>query len=458
MVAAATPADIALARAALVLKDGLGLPDLQPERLAWQVPTVAKDAIVLPAGAAGTHTFVVGHVFVPLKYHSQAYQFRLACEEQPEVWIDGQASAGTWDAARHVFTFQRASHQCRAGLNRMVIVLPGNQAGSLKIEVTHPGDLKFLADVPVSLNPQAHVGDWPMVTLTNGLVTADVTLPDSEKGFYRGNRFEPAGIVTRLEVGGHRFFLSATTPNTPLDNHKCYGPAEEWFEALAYTDAKPGEPFIKMGVGLYEKPYKAHHMWYCEYWPLQRFAWTTKADKDRVEFVQTVAGPRGWGYHYVKRLVVVPGKPVLRIEHELENTGKERISGEQYNHNFLVFDGLPVGKGWRLEFPYPPKPVKDIAKFAEVQNNTVAITASGKDVSGMTDIAGWPAAATEHSFVVSCDQTKTAVRISGDFPVGKLSLFVCPEFIAPEPFIKVSLNPGERKSWTREYEFQVPVP
>jgi hypothetical protein len=296
------------------------------------------------------------------------------------------------------------------------------------------------------------------MTLTNGVITAEVAVPDVDKGCYRGNRFEQAGIVTRLEVGGHSFFRSPPVPNAPLDSGTCWGPAEEWFEALAYADAKPGEPFIKMGVGLYEKPYKARHMWYCEYWPVRKFDWTTTAGKDRVEFVQTVDGPRGWGYRYVKRLVLVPAQPTLRIEHELTNTGREPIAGEQYNHNFLVFDGQPVGKGWRVEFPYTPQPAKDIAKFATVQGNVVEITASGKEVSGMSDITGWPTPAAEHAFVVSCARTQTAVRISGDFPLSKLSLFVCPEFLAPEPFVQISVNPGEKKNWTRVYEFRVPGP
>jgi hypothetical protein len=33
-----------------------------------------------------------------------------------------------------------------------------------------------------------------------------VTLPDAQKGFYRGTRYDWSGIVTSLEWGGHVFF------------------------------------------------------------------------------------------------------------------------------------------------------------------------------------------------------------------------------------------------------------
>jgi hypothetical protein len=295
------------------------------------------------------------------------------------------------------------------------------------------------------------VGDWPSAVITNGIITATVAIPDLEKGYYRGNRFEQAGIITKLEHGGHSFFLDAPATHAPLNPHVCCGPCEEWFEAIAYDDAKPGEPFIKLGVGLYEKPFHPNHMWNHPYWPLKIFPWTTKAEKDRIEFVQEVDGPRGWGYRYVKRLVLDPGQPVLRIEHVLTNTGKNRIDAEQYAHNFVALDRKPVEPGLSVDFSFAPKTAADISKIGIIEGNSLKVTAD-KVQTRAIPIEGWPFGARDVAALITAPGTPAGIRISGDFALSRMVVFVSPEQVSCEPFIKVVIEPGKTASWTRTYE------
>ena len=46
----------------------------------------------------------------------------------------------------------------------------------------------------------------PSVQITNGTITATVYLPDATAGFYRGTRFDWAGVIGRLEYRGHTFY------------------------------------------------------------------------------------------------------------------------------------------------------------------------------------------------------------------------------------------------------------
>ena len=55
----------------------------------------------------------------------------------------------------------------------------------------------------------------PFITLTNGRITAKVTPPDLERGFFRGTRFDQAGVVTSLKLDGKEFYgpwFSRTAP------------------------------------------------------------------------------------------------------------------------------------------------------------------------------------------------------------------------------------------------------
>jgi len=58
--------------------------------------------------------------------------------------------------------------------------------------------LPALAD-PVRIMPVPL--DAPSVTIGNGLIAAKIYLIDPAKGFYRGQRFAPAGVVGRLSLG-----------------------------------------------------------------------------------------------------------------------------------------------------------------------------------------------------------------------------------------------------------------
>ena len=53
---------------------------------------------------------------------------------------------------------------------------------------------------------QAQGSGPPSVQISNGAITATVYLPDAAAGFYRGTRFDWAGVIGRLEYRGHIFY------------------------------------------------------------------------------------------------------------------------------------------------------------------------------------------------------------------------------------------------------------
>ena len=46
----------------------------------------------------------------------------------------------------------------------------------------------------------------PSVQISNGAIAATVYLPDATAGYYRGTRFDWAGVIGRLEYRGHTFY------------------------------------------------------------------------------------------------------------------------------------------------------------------------------------------------------------------------------------------------------------
>ncbi len=111
----------------------------------------------------------------------------------------------------------------------------------------------------------------PSLQISNGLVTATVYLPDATAGFYRGTRFDWAGVVGRLEYRGHTYYGPWFTKTDPAvrdfvydgtdivagPNSAITGPVEEFStdgQALGMRRRRRAGTFIKIGVGVLRKP------------------------------------------------------------------------------------------------------------------------------------------------------------------------------------------------------------
>src|SRR5690348_18249445 len=81
-----------------------------------------------------------------------------------------------------------------------------------------------------SIAAQTYPGPYPQTTLSNGALNATIYLPDADKGFYRGTRFDWAGVIGSLEYKGHNY----------------YGPFFEKFDP-SVRDVVIGDP-IEAGV------------------------------------------------------------------------------------------------------------------------------------------------------------------------------------------------------------------
>jgi hypothetical protein len=95
----------------------------------------------------------------------------------------------------------------------------------------------------------------PQVEISNGLVKAKVWIPDPEKGYYRGTRFDWAGVISSLKYKGHEYF--GVWKGTSEPHNEIVGPAESFTandKVLGYNEAKVGDTFMRIGVGLCEKP------------------------------------------------------------------------------------------------------------------------------------------------------------------------------------------------------------
>lgn len=307
--------------------------------------------------------------------------------------------------------------------------------------------------------------------ISNGLIRARVYLPGA-RGFYRSTRFDWSGAVASLQYEGHDYYGPWFTGFDPAVRDFIYkgqdiiasaqsaivGPAEEFRTALGYPSAKPGETFVKIGVGVLRKPDDARYSGYANYEIVDSGKWSVTTGPDFVESTQDVTDPAsGYGYVYRKTLRLAPGKPELAIEHSLENAGRLPIQTRQYNHNFLVLDRQPTSADFVITLPFDitPSAAPD-PQVAAIEGRQILYkkTLLGED-RVFFGIQGFGADPKDYDIRVDNRSSGAGFRVTADRPLANLSLWSIRSVISIEPDVEIDLAPGATMDWKLNYNYYV---
>lgn len=319
-----------------------------------------------------------------------------------------------------------------------------------------------------------HAADYPQAEISNGQIRVMVYLPDAKAGFYRATRFDWSGMIYRLIYHGHEYYGQWFQRVDPSVRDFTYdggdivaspctaalGPAEEFVtdanQPLGYEAAKPGGTFVKIGVGALKKtddsPYNRFHL----YELADPGKWSVRTTADSVKFTQELTDPSsGYGYVYRKTITLGKGNAQMRIEHSLRNTGRLPIDTNVYDHNFLRIDGEAPGPDYTITTPFPIKSSRPPnAEFAEIRGNQVLYL---KPLAGQDRVAtgmqGFGAGASDYDVRIENKKAGVGMRITGDRPLQNESLWSIRAVLAVEPFIKISVAPGQEFRWSMTYDY-----
>uniref|UniRef100_A0A372ILE0 Uncharacterized protein n=2 Tax=Paracidobacterium acidisoli TaxID=2303751 RepID=A0A372ILE0_9BACT len=310
----------------------------------------------------------------------------------------------------------------------------------------------------------------PQEELSSGTTRIKVYLPDAAKGFYRGTRFDWSGVIGELDTLGHTWFDQwftrgdATVHDFSYDGSDIVagpctaatGPVEEFTTPLGYDEAKPGGTFVKIGVGVLRRPDDAKYDSFRLYEVVDNGHWQTRKKGNSIEFGQDIQDPSsGYSYSYEKTITVLQDKSGIVIDHRLTNTGKRSIKTDVYDHNFLVLDKQPPGPDFTITFPFQISPVHPPeAGLAELRGNQIVYL---KKLTGedrvFTTIHGFGDDAKDYDVRIDNARLGVGLTITGDRPLKNVAMWSIRPVMAVEPFIEISVNPGQSFTWRYEYAF-----
>ncbi|CCH57192.1 hypothetical protein BN8_06598 [Fibrisoma limi BUZ 3] len=303
-----------------------------------------------------------------------------------------------------------------------------------------------------SIQPAA---DPPQARIANGVLTASLYLPDEQQGYYRGTRFDWSGAFKSLDYKGHSYVDQWFDTYDPTLHDAINGPVEE-FTPLGFADAKPGDAFVKIGVGVLRRPDDKPYGFSNVYNVIDYGKRTVKTRKDRVEFTHDLTASTGYGYHYTKTVRLSKDKPELVLEHRLKNTGQKPIETSVYNHNFFVIDKQPTGPQIVIRFPFKVSAEgRGFGTTILPQGNRLTYTRdlARKEYVYSAGLQGFGPTAADYDIRIENLKTGAGVRATSDQPLEKLVFWACATTSCPEPYIRLQAAPGQEATWTITYAF-----
>ena len=302
------------------------------------------------------------------------------------------------------------------------------------------------------LSSQEIMQEYPNTELFNDLVKMKLYLPDPENGYYRATRFEWSGVIASLEYEGHQYFGDWKSTHDPLVHEDLSGPVEASINpGLGYNDAKPGETFIRIGVGILEKPDEQEYRWNHTYKIIDNGKWTMDQGEDWIEFQHEISSKIGYGYVYIKRIDLKEDEPGFTITHILKNTGSKTIETDQFNHNFFVMDGQVTGPDFIVQFPFRVRTENDLRDLIKIEENELFFLRELKQESIWLLLEGYGTEEKDHHVIVMNKKTGAGIRFNVNKPLSRLAFWATTTTLCPENFIAISIDPGEVDKWISDY-------
>lgn len=288
--------------------------------------------------------------------------------------------------------------------------------------------------------------------LERGDLRITVALPDPEHGYYRGIRFDHAGIVIAAVWRGHSFLGLLKPPRVATEHDGSAGAPEEFhMEAPpGFAEAADGGTFLKIGVGELVRPDREDYHFNGEYAVARR---ATYAVSEMLDGITCSHESRSGAYtaRGSRTIRLLPTGDGFSVERELANAGTVTLPVSHYNHSMVVIDGRPIGPDYTLGYAGP---VAVENSFLSVDGPLVLFTAPLPTATAVwTLVKGLPDLPAAATLRIVNKTSGVAMELSGDTVPAKVVLYAEQTAICPEFFTAFTLQPGESKRWTQTYRF-----
>jgi len=311
------------------------------------------------------------------------------------------------------------------------------------------------------------------VHLKNHFLDASVRIPGE---IPESQRFDAACVVEQVVLNGIHTFCVPEQLDAKRVTTKGIGLSSEFRDMYA-EEAKAGEKFPKLGVGILTQPEEGgrYDMW--KHYEVTPFRRSYAVSDTGIDFTEEPGECLGLAVRVLRRVSVQAN--TLTISTTLENVGRRPYDGSEFQHNFLAIDNLPVGKGYRLTLPYD-REIRNIMtrgrrhakndgfRLLDESGNPGELTDNPVHVEGQSIVwdgsmdhktfhkitrADGIRTMAEYQWTLSCDQSPASVSETHHFMPSNFSIWGVEHCVCTEVHCTYHMEPGERVHFARTWTF-----
>jgi hypothetical protein len=317
------------------------------------------------------------------------------------------------------------------------------------------------------------------IVIQNDRLHVEIARPGAR---YQGSRFDWTGFITQVRLDGKHTFCASESLKAGQGTGGQGFCNEFGIETpIGYDEARPGEVFPKLGIGLLARPDDRPYNFFFPHEIVERFPLKIEENDTRVVFNQEPLNCRGYAARLKKTLSVEENE--LRIQYELENTGNRPIITEEYCHNFMALDNTPIGPEYHLQLAFQPRfegPGGDLRKnlprwmrflprFVVEKLVTAQLRKMASEISlepQALRITKPPAGqfycrldgfqqTAQPLFRLENTSNHISVSETDNFMPMRFAVWGAPHVISAEVFKRIDLEPAQTAVWSRHYQFNV---
>lgn len=324
------------------------------------------------------------------------------------------------------------------------------------------------------------------IMLQSDRLTVEISQPGVA---YHGTRFDWSGFITQVTLDGQHTFC-VPEDYTPGKGTGGIGICNEFGidQPIGYDEAKPGECFPKLGIGLLTRLDSPTYSFWNPHQISQPFPIEINASKKQVIFTVHPIECRGYAARLTKQISVENNR--MMIQYELENTGEKSILTNEYVHNFIGINQRPIGPDYTLRFPQKiafeditPMVRNQLPQWIRRFLPFFADTAARKYIQKQVSILNvndrelsWHRTPTTPFYCRLTNLQQLREPSEGEFctmwelhhsddglfmsekvnfPPERIALWGTTHVVSVEVFKKIELLPGDKDTWARQYEFGI---
>lgn len=270
---------------------------------------------------------------------------------------------------------------------------------------------------------------------------------------YRETRFDWSGKIIEVNFENVTFGITET-PKAAHQHHNGRGFFNEFGidSPLGFDEAKKGEWFHKIGVGLLKKEDDSYS--FVNNYKVKTLNFSIQKSTDSIHL--ECSSELVHGYQYILKKEIQLLETGFRINYWLENIGDKTIKTTEYNHNFLAFNKESMSNDYRLVLPFELDSGQfdenvNPENFVQFKNDQLGFSKTPNEVFFFNYLNGKKKVPA--SWKLENSKLNIGIKEVGDFNTSKVNVWGCKHVISPELFFEIALHPKQRVSWSRTYTF-----